>query len=534
MINAIASWNLKPNHALRVIFLAAACLGLHPARAAGQNTPGMDTLAAKIHGGWAGKVAAGSGALPTENLHRDKIRQKYGVLNAPPQKPTSRGPLDDTTLSILGWQAVRDHGAGFTTADIAREWVDHLADADLKGGGYGREFLGALALLRQGRRPPIISDSPRAEWIAAQMRAEIWGMLAPGDPARAADYATRDAEVINKGNAVHAARFIAALASRLMVDPDIPGAIAIAQRQIPADCRLAGLIRDVIQWHASHPDDWESAWLKFTETDHDRSLEKRFAQWSPAWLVETDGWPEAELLDEYLGRKSVLRSHPFSDAQPARLTSEVAVPPAGGSLRLWVTCNDSPPNVDWLLRLKVDDNVCREIPIHWVNGKPQWQEVALDLKPWAGRRVTIVMENATLGKMAWEAGYWCAPELCDGDGKPLSGRPPAGRACRYPLSFTPRILPETFSVLVGLLYGEGDFRRSVSLATMCGFDTDCNAGTVGCLLGLRNGLAAIPPEWREPLNDTYELQVTGLPRRWKIEELARKIAETAMTLAGGK
>lgn len=153
---------------------------------------------------------------------------------------------------------------------------------------------------------------------------------------------------------------------------------------------------------------------------------------------------------------------------------------------------------------------------------------------WAGRSVTIVMENAALGKMAWEAGYWCAPELRDGEGRPLAGRRPPNLAYRYPRTFTPRILPETFSVLVGLLYGDGDFRRSVSLATMCGFDTDCNAGTVGCLLGLRNGLAAIPPEWREPLNDSYELKVTGLPRQWKIEELARKMAETAVALSTGK
>ena len=87
---------------------------------------------------------------------------------------------------------------------------------------------------------------------------------------------------------------------------------------------------------------------------------------------------------------------------------------------------------------------------------------------------------------------------------------------------------------MGLLYGNGDFRRSVSLATMCGFDTDCNAGTVGCLLGLRNGLEAIPEQWKGPLNDTYELQVTGLPRQWKIAELARQMAETGAALARGK
>jgi hypothetical protein len=441
--------------------------------------------------------------------------------------------LDDTTLAFLGWVAARDHGPGFTASGIAREWADHLTDADLKGGGFGREFLDVLARLKQGQRPPIRTGSPRAEWIAAQMRAEVWGMLAPGDPRRAAEYATRDAEIFNVGNGIYAAQFVAALASCLMADPDIPKAIAEARRQIPADSRLAQLIGDVVRWRAEQPDDWEKVWQTFAETCRDRSLEKRFAQWSPDWLIETGGWPEADVLDEYRGRKNVLRTHPFSDTEPARLASDVAVPPSGGSLHLWITCHDQPSNVDWLLRVRVE-NITKEMPIRWLDGKPQWQEFSVDLKPWAGQRVTLLLENAVLGKQAWEAGYWCAPELRAGDNEILRGQRPSGRPYRYPLAFTPQILPETFSVLVGLLYGGGDFRRSVSLATMCGFDTDCNAGTVGCLLGLRNGLDAIPPEWKGPLNDTYELQVTGLPRRWKIEDLARQMAETAAALARGK
>jgi len=488
---------------------------------------------AKIHAGWAGKVAAGSGALPTEMWPKERIREKFGVLTGPPQKPTPRGPLDDTTLALLGWHTAREFGPDFTTAQIAQEWVDHLKDSDLQGGGFGREFLDALTRLRRGEQPPIRSESPRAEWIAAQMRAEIWGMLAPGDPARAAEYAARDAAVFNTGNGVYAAQFVAAIASQLMTDPDIPAAIAIARRQVPANAVLARLIDDVTGWHQEEPNDWEKTWQRFVDTYRDRSLEKRFAAWGLDWLVETGGWPEAEVLAEYRGRKNVLRSHPFSDNEPACLTTEFAVPPGGASLELAVTCNDLPANVDWLLRVRIGDQV-QERPIRWIDGRPQWQEVSFDLTRWVGQQVTIVLENAVFGKFAWEAGFWTAPELRDAQGKPLHGHPPAGRPYRYPLDFAPKILPETFSVLVGLVYGEGDFRKSVSVTTMCGFDTDCNAGTVGCLLGLRNGLDCIPADWKDPLGDTYEVQVTGLPRQWKIRELAREIAQTGAALSRGE
>jgi ADP-ribosylglycohydrolase len=484
----------------------------------------------KIHAGWVGKVAAGSGALPTEMWSKEAIRLKYGELSAPPQTPTSRGPLDDTTLAFLGWRGAQEHGPAFTSEDIAREWVDHLTDADLKGGGFGKEFLSTLTRLRQGEKPPIRTGSPRAEWIAAQMRAEIWGMLAPGDPGRAAEYAVRDASIFNTGNGLYAAQFTAVLASQLMVDPDIGGAIGVARTYIPGDSALAKAIDNTLAWHEQVPADWEQVHKRFVETYRDRSLEERFAQWSPVWLVETGGWPEADVLAEYQGAKDVLRTHPFSDTEPARLTTEVSVPAAGGTLKVCVNCNDYPPTVDWLLRVRLGETVAEQ-PIRQTDGRPQWQDFAFDLAPWAGQTLTIVLENALLNKMAWEAGFWAVPELLDSEGHALESKRPANGVYRYPVSFAPAILPETFSVLIGLLYGEGDFRKSVSLTTMCGFDTDCNAGTVGCLMGLRNGLGAIPSDWRDPLDDAYDLQVTGLPRHWRIADLAAQMAETGAALA---
>jgi ADP-ribosylglycohydrolase len=515
---------------LGVFPIVAACL-VFPRIISAAAPTGLsgEQWAAKIHAGWLGKVAAGSGALPTEMWQKENIRKKYGILTAPPQKPTPRGPLDDTTLAFLGWRTAREKGKGFTTVDIAREWADHLTDSDLKGGGFGREFIESLHRIRKGEQPPFADTSPRGEWIAAQMRAEIWGMLAPGDPVKAAEYAARDAGVFNRGNGIYAAQFVAATAGMLMVDPDIPRSITAGLNVIPKDCTLAGMIRQVVQWHRKQPDDWERTWEAFVDTYRDRSFEHRLEAWSPDWLVETGGWPEAEIIPEYQGGKNILRTHPFSETEPALLSTNVTVPRSGGKLILRVTCNTEPPTVDWLLRVRIGDTVTEE-PIRRIDGNITWQEFTFDLKPWAGTRAGIVLENAVLGKFAWEAGFWNVPEIVDGEGKRLRGEKPANRPCRYPVEFTPKILPETFSVLIGLLYGNGDFRSSVSLATLCGFDTDCNAGTVGCLLGIRNGLDAIPPDWKDPVADTYELQVTGFPRTWNIGDLAFQIMETGMSL----
>jgi len=65
------------------------------------------------------------------------------------------------------------------------------------------------------------------------------------------------------------------------------------------------------------------------------------------------------------------------------------------------------------------------------------------------------------------------------------------------------VLPNHGVVLLGLLYGGGDFQRSLMIANTSGWDTDCNSGNLGCLLGLRGGLAALSggPDWRGPVAD---------------------------------
>lgn len=72
-----------------------------------------------------------------------------------------------------------------------------------------------------------------------------------------------------------------------------------------------------------------------------------------------------------------------------------------------------------------------------------------------------------------------------------------------------------------LLWGEGDFSRTIGLAVSAGLDTDCNGATAGSVLGALLGAGGIPSHWTEPLNDriativAYEWDLTlgGLAAR---------------------
>ena len=49
-------------------------------------------------------------------------------------------------------------------------------------------------------------------------------------------------------------------------------------------------------------------------------------------------------------------------------------------------------------------------------------------------------------------------------------------------------------VIIGLLYGEGDFKKSLITAVNCGDDTDCTAATLGALLGIMKGIGGLPED----------------------------------------
>ena len=63
------------------------------------------------------------------------------------------------------------------------------------------------------------------------------------------------------------------------------------------------------------------------------------------------------------------------------------------------------------------------------------------------------------------------------------------------------IIPNAAVMILAMLYGEGDFSRTQVICNMCGWDTDCNAGNVGSILGVIVGIERIDRRWTEPIND---------------------------------
>ncbi|MGW7791554.1 ADP-ribosylglycohydrolase family protein, partial [Streptomyces tricolor] len=70
-------------------------------------------------------------------------------------------------------------------------------------------------------------------------------------------------------------------------------------------------------------------------------------------------------------------------------------------------------------------------------------------------------------------------------------------------------VPNAAVLAAGLLYGDGDFTRTIALTVRGGLDTDSNGATAGSVAGVRAGADAIPARWRDPLQDTVRSAVFG-------------------------
>ncbi len=60
-------------------------------------------------------------------------------------------------------------------------------------------------------------------------------------------------------------------------------------------------------------------------------------------------------------------------------------------------------------------------------------------------------------------------------------------------------------VVIGLLYGEGDFERTMDIATRCGDDSDCNPASAAGILGVMYGYSAIPDKWKPGVEKIVDL-----------------------------
>jgi ADP-ribosylglycohydrolase len=247
--------------------------------------PSPEVLYDRIHGGWLGRVAGCVLGKPVEPWGLKETIAKYlSLANSYPlsnyfprldpfpvdfiQNQDARSAFlseisgapedDDTDYTILALHILERYGLSFSTADVANEWLGRLP--------YHRTWTAERATYRNlvlgvPAAEAALLVNPEREYIGARIRADLYGFISPGQPEQAAELAYRDAVLSHTRNGIYSAMFTAACISWAFAVDDIDTIIRGGLAQIPANCRLAQAIREVLELR-SQLNDWESAYAQ--------------------------------------------------------------------------------------------------------------------------------------------------------------------------------------------------------------------------------------------------------------------------------
>lgn len=337
----------------------------------------------KIYAGWLAKIIGIRLGAPVEGWTHDQIRDVYGEITDYPVAYSRFAADDDSNGPLFFLRALEKsmaEGRQMTADDVGEALLNYAPyeHGFFWWGGYGCSTEHTAYLnLRQGIPAPesgsiLQNGSTMAEQIGGQIFIDTWGLVAPGNPALAAELAEKAASVTHGGNGVYGGIFVAVCISTAFVEKDIRKILETGLSYIPADCAYASVVREIMQFHQENPDDFEKCF---------------------AYIHENHGY------DKYPGN-----------------------------------CH---------------------------------------------------------------------------------------------------ILPNIAVMILALLYGEGDFSRTITICNQCGWDTDCNVGNVAVIMGVRNGLEAINEKWRHPVNDFLACSsVVGSLNIQDIPYGACYISKLAWQLAG--
>ena len=356
-------------------------------------TPDMTPDATRIRAAWEGRISGCLLGKPLEVLSyregRAGLRRYLAAAGALPLSgyvPALPGSLpaalatdccaghieraaadDDTNYSVLALELLEAHGAALCTEDVARQWLLRLP----AGATWTAERLAYLCLLGHADSefvngaPPGFdladcADNSCNEWIGAQIRADVYGWVCPGQPALAAELAGRDAALSHRREGIQGARFIAALGAAIPVAATLGQAFRTALREIPPTSACADAVCTGVEL-AGRPDAIDR-------------LHEKYAGMSPVHTVNNlavVAWALCSAADDFTAA--------ITNAVWAGWDTDSNAATVGGLAGLWLGAIPDGWTAPWNGRLATDLAGCSEITVDALCARTV--AVAMDLEP---------------------------------------------------------------------------------------------------------------------------------------------------------
>ena len=180
---------------------------------------------------------------------------------------TTRGNIrrvvqdDDVEYTLAAPLILQKCGLEFTPADVGQFWLDNFA--------YGRIFTAERVVYKHlvngvPAETAAALQNPYREWIGAQIRADVYGYVCPGQPRRAAGLAYKDAMLSHRGNGIYGAMWVAAMVAATFVLDEPEAIIRAGLAEVPPHSRLHEAIEKVIGW-AKREKSWEDAFRQIKQ-----------------------------------------------------------------------------------------------------------------------------------------------------------------------------------------------------------------------------------------------------------------------------
>jgi ADP-ribosylglycohydrolase len=251
--------------------------GIRRQRGMGPKLPAFtlskEQLKNKVHGAWLGRCCGCLLGKPLECHSRmtqqsylkdtgqwplsyylrrhPAAQEKYHISGSDAMLEDLKGFMpvdDDTNYTVIGLNILKQYGKDFKPLDIANYWLINVPifyTCTAERIAY-RNFTNLIL-------PPdsAIYRNIYREWIGAQIRADFFGYVCPGNIELAAEFAWRDASISHVKNGIYGEMWVAAMLAASFVTDDILTIIEAGLSQIPAKSRLHESIRKVIDWYHS-------------------------------------------------------------------------------------------------------------------------------------------------------------------------------------------------------------------------------------------------------------------------------------------
>jgi ADP-ribosylglycohydrolase len=252
----------------------------------------LDALDEKILAGWLGQLAGGSFGTAIEGYHTRRIAEVYGEIRAYVTDPETVN--DDVVYELAFLDVFEQKGRQLTSRDLGLEWVRQIPF------GWSAEWV-ALHNLNDGIFPPDSGTfrNPYSDWIGAQMRGMICGLLSPGWPLEAARLAHLDGQVSHSANGIYGEMYAAVLTSLAFVHTDVHALVEEAGHYLPQRSEYAAVVRGCLDTLKSAPDParaWEILDLRFEEYNWIHAYPNLAADLLALWCGNGDMTQSFQLL----------------------------------------------------------------------------------------------------------------------------------------------------------------------------------------------------------------------------------------------